>query len=565
MDTPQPVVSLDETLRAAHTCDEPDLVLIDGYWTCQGCGCLNLNIDENVFAAPAAPAASAAPGESLLVVDEVGQSRHLILRGFKTRTETEAFLALLERPQLGDAAVRVSAWKRNSRWHLELSATFYLLLMLGCPGAGRKMTSEDSHRLHTLKAQLDDMPGLDRVRELGAGKIEWDEFERQGGITKNTIGELINKIVLAADASFCTPSLLEREQSFKSRSKNAKAIVVDEAGAMTRADLASVHGNTLLPFLCAGDDKQLPPIKLMIKEHDEHGNFNRHAEDGKISALTWLKIQGLPVFRLRVQLRMAIGMFDIVQKHIYAKDVTLKYGPRCAINEPQHEPGRKLEALLQEQYGVTPARDNTLEGAFLNVQGSSCIVNGVTASKMNLGQVNAALSLLRDLVQDKGVNPSSIGIITPYSWNVQILEKKLKQEANACLTGIQPPKTVDSYQGQEADIMVFIMVGTKKSGPGFTTDEQRLTVALSRQRCGLLLVGDIEVMGNLGAPKGRNRGAKNNAMKEAEVAKKAIKTQSPTGEDTYINPGVLRAVLKDLLSAGRVADYVDPRLVNIET
>lgn len=34
-------------------------------------------------------------------------------------------------------------------------------------------------------------------------------------------------------------------------------------------------------------------------------------------------------------------------------------------------------------------------------------------------------------------------------------------------------------------------------GPGFTTNKQRLNVLLTRSRCGLVMVGDINVSGNV--------------------------------------------------------------------
>ncbi|EHK15922.1 uncharacterized protein TRIVIDRAFT_9480, partial [Trichoderma virens Gv29-8] len=71
------------------------------------------------------------------------------------------------------------------------------------------------------------------------------------------------------------------------------------------------------------------------------------------------------------------------------------------------------------------------------------------------------------------------------------LRKKAAYEA---LKGIPPPSTVDSFQGQENDIVIVVM-GTAhpKPGPGFTSHEQRLNVMLTRHRCGLVVVGDINV------------------------------------------------------------------------
>ncbi|KAI6774497.1 hypothetical protein HG531_001346 [Fusarium graminearum] len=62
------------------------------------------------------------------------------------------------------------------------------------------------------------------------------------------------------------------------------------------------------------------------------------------------------------------------------------------------------------------------------------------------------------------------------------------------LQEMQPASTVDSFQGQENDVVVVIM-GTAhpKPGPGFTCNPKRLKVMLSRQKSALVIVGDINV------------------------------------------------------------------------
>lgn len=53
---------------------------------------------------------------------------------------------------------------------------------------------------------------------------------------------------------------------------------------------------------------------------------------------------------------------------------------------------------------------------------------------------------------------------------------------------MQPPTTVDSFQGQENDVVVVVMgTASPKPGPGFTSDSQRLNVMLTRQQCGLVI------------------------------------------------------------------------------
>lgn len=51
--------------------------------------------------------------------------------------------------------------------------------------------------------------------------------------------------------------------------------------------------------------------------------------------------------------------------------------------------------------------------------------------------------------------------------------------------------TVDSYQGQEADIAIFSITRSNDNGElGFLRSEERVNVAVSRARDGLVIVGD---------------------------------------------------------------------------
>ncbi|PKK44321.1 hypothetical protein CI102_12918, partial [Trichoderma harzianum] len=59
------------------------------------------------------------------------------------------------------------------------------------------------------------------------------------------------------------------------------------------------------------------------------------------------------------------------------------------------------------------------------------------------------------------------------------------------ISDMRPAATVDSSQICEADIVVAIPGTTEVVGPGFTTDEHRFNVMLSRQKSGLLIFGDI--------------------------------------------------------------------------
>lgn len=92
---------------------------------------------------------------------------------------------------------------------------------------------------------------------------------------------------------------------------------------------------------------------------------------------------------------------------------------------------------------------------------------------------------------------ATVAVITPYaSQKAKILELLSQGEDSVVGRGDARVRcnTVDSYQGQEADIVVFSCVRTSRLG--FLRDERRLNVALTRARESLLIVGSADLLRN---------------------------------------------------------------------
>ena len=89
---------------------------------------------------------------------------------------------------------------------------------------------------------------------------------------------------------------------------------------------------------------------------------------------------------------------------------------------------------------------------------------------------------------------STVAVITPYASQKAEIWKRLSQGEDSIVGGDARVRcnTVDSYQGQEADIVVFSCVRTRDLG--FLRDERRLNVALTRARESLLIVGSAELL-----------------------------------------------------------------------
>ncbi|KAJ4199794.1 hypothetical protein NW759_016004 [Fusarium solani] len=477
-----------------------------------------------------------------------------VVRGYKLDDEAYAFLRLLRFPDDGDKAAPSSLWSGQSKWKMHLSAAYWLLVLLRFPKV-RELRLDDSVALHKMRSRIDNDEQLERLRALATQEIDWNEYERGTMLSRNRLESLLEDVICDADIVCTTPSLSDKVPYSAWKHCRAQGIAVDEAACISRPDLYCVWGNTLLPCLMAGDDKQLPPTVMTLQEKDAAGNFlNRLGQHAKISPLLFFKTMGWPVYRLRTQLRMARGMFELCHAEVYS-DLPFQYGPGCDVSLPQHSAGRQLEVYLQKKYSdLKPAAAGTLQPAFVHCAGSFCYIDPVTQSKSNMGQNRVALALLSDFVKESKVDPACFVVISPYKSNVELINRLRKNPEYAALAGMADAVTVDSFQGQEGDIAVVVMGTTGKSGPGFTADEQRLNVMFSRQKNGLLVVGDIDAAGPLGKDKKKKKG------KGTQMV-----TFGANGEAMYVRGDALRNMYKALMDSGRVVKVeAKPRKESVE-
>lgn len=87
---------------------------------------------------------------------------------------------------------------------------------------------------------------------------------------------------------------------------------------------------------------------------------------------------------------------------------------------------------------------------------------------------------------------ADVGIISPYKAQVSLLQEMLKQGLPESL-GLARLNinTVDSFQGQERDIIYISLVRSNEKGEiGFLADTRRMNVAMTRARKKLVIIGD---------------------------------------------------------------------------
>jgi len=93
---------------------------------------------------------------------------------------------------------------------------------------------------------------------------------------------------------------------------------------------------------------------------------------------------------------------------------------------------------------------------------------------------------------------SNIGIISPYKAQVGLLKEQFVERHKEALTLLSRVaiNTVDSFQGQERDIIYISMVRSNEKGEiGFLADTRRMNVAMTRARKKLVIIGDSATIG----------------------------------------------------------------------
>ena len=93
---------------------------------------------------------------------------------------------------------------------------------------------------------------------------------------------------------------------------------------------------------------------------------------------------------------------------------------------------------------------------------------------------------------------TNIGIISPYKAQVSLLQDLFDERLAASpeLKQKVAINTVDSFQGQERDIIYISMVRSNEKGEiGFLADTRRMNVAMTRAKKKLVIIGDSATIG----------------------------------------------------------------------
>ena len=360
---------------------------------------------------------------------------------------------------------------------------------------------------HTLDARVMAHPSYSKMRSMrqtadqhrNTASQSADEHARQFGFEgrqhRRLLREEARMLYLAADdlERFMTEDVLESVQVITctlvgASNRNIRyltfeTVFIDEAAQALEPGcwIPIAKGKRVV---LAGDHHQLPPTVKSEKA----------ARDGLRETLfeKCIKRQPATARMLTVQYRMHEQIMGFSSEQFY---------------DGQLEPHQSVRHAGLEAYDLSFAPDLPVE--FLDTAGCGFLEITIpeSLSTANPEEADLLLKRLAQLLepynqaeheQNHEQDRLTIGVIAPYRAQINYLKDAI--EENDGLNGLLQHRmlsvgTVDSFQGQERDIIAISLTRSNKHGDiGFLSDIRRMNVGMTRARRKLLLVGDSSTL-----------------------------------------------------------------------
>lgn len=211
----------------------------------------------------------------------------LVVSGWGVGVEVSRFLSIIQMDYDEPKFTSTS----TSHWQMDLSLCDWLLKVVGAPG--HRLAANDKPELLQLRDKFaadDDCAVLRRFVQNGAPM----------GVKLSLLAAHFEAIMLGilAVADFvCTTPHMSQDTAYKHFADSADAVVLDDAGALCKADAIQVWGPQLRPCAMAGDVKkqqqqQQRPAAVVDRQR------NMLFDEGGVSVLDFFQQTTHPTFVL---------------------------------------------------------------------------------------------------------------------------------------------------------------------------------------------------------------------------------------------------------------------------
>lgn len=249
-------------------------------------------------------------------------------------------------------------------------------------------------------------------------------------------------------------------------SRKFPIVLMDEATQATEPSALVPIVKGCRQLVLVGDHQQLPPT--VISRKADEGGLGRSLFDRLIAC-------GLQSTMLTTQYRM---------------HPILREFPSARFYENRLDDGCTADQRPPPAGFLWPDWDHPM--AFVPIEGVE-EADEEGKSRSNRDEAAKVLGVVNDLLAAGDIQPSDIGVISPYNGQVRELSRLFDlaggREPGQPYFGLEI-KSVDGYQGREKDVIVFSTVRANERGEvGFLSDYRRLNVAITRAKRGLIVLG----------------------------------------------------------------------------
>mmetsp|Transcript_115056 Transcript_115056/g.199628 ORF Transcript_115056/g.199628 Transcript_115056/m.199628 type:complete len:1706 (-) Transcript_115056:102-5219(-) len=263
-------------------------------------------------------------------------------------------------------------------------------------------------------------------------------------------------------------------------------VLIDECTQATETSclVPICHGAKQLVLI--GDQCQLEPLVKCSRagSDDLEGPLMRRIRHEGLGTSLFNRFhqQGFRPVMLDTQYRMHSSICDFPSHAFY--NGALKSGARDEDRLPTPSDFK------------WPSKD--LPVCFIDaVDGQENDSDGAKSNECEASIVALALKKLMKDTSGEQMGAKSVGVVTPYAGQKKLIIGKLEKEGFVDDKGICSigTNTVDGFQGQEREIIIFSAVRSNKSSSvGFLDDWRRVNVMLTRAKRGLIIIGNKDTL-----------------------------------------------------------------------
>lgn len=269
-------------------------------------------------------------------------------------------------------------------------------------------------------------------------------------------------------------------------------VIIDESGQIQAHNLI-VPVSRAPRVIMVGDHKQLPPvvqdeIETEIKAREDWTDDLEALFRQSWFELLWNRVPEDRKVMLDTQFRCPAIISDFVSQAFY--DGIYKAGQGMERKRPllgfAQQPMVLIDtSAVKERFETSRSLDDRQE-----------VLDNALETRLVVELLKAAISEHPDLASER-----EIGVIVPYANHVRAIQNAIqKQRSGPELRQLRTPlnelvASVDSFQGQERDLIIFTFTRSNPRGTvGFLADWRRLNVAMTRAKRQLILVGDLSTL-----------------------------------------------------------------------